>query len=215
MGSGKKKEETVAQEAAEKQGKKKEQQKPKGAAPKAEKIDENLKYIVRIAGTDLKGTKSVLSAIKGIRGVSFSFASYCINLLELDPKRKIGSLSDEETAKIEDLIKNPLKHGIPVFALNRRKDFETGEDIHLVGADWDFQVRQDIDNAKKLKSYVGIRHFYGLKLRGQRTGSRGAGQRGRSGKTVGVIRDKLLAAKAAAAKAEGETKGGSGSDKKK
>lgn len=191
-GKGKKSEEPKDARAEEKK-------KQKGApVKKQEKIDENLKYIVRIAGTDLKGTKSILSAIKGIRGISFSFASYCINLLDLDPKRKIGSLSDAETEKIEELIKNPLKFGIPVFALNRRKDLETGEDKHLVGADWDFSVRQDIDTLKKMRSYVGIRHFYGLKLRGQRTSSRGAGQRGRSGRTVGVIRDKLQAARAAA-----------------
>lgn len=210
MGSGKKKEETVAQEAeakadAKQEKKGKEAKKPSEKKP--EKIDENLKYIVRIAGTDLTGTKSVLSALNKIRGVSFNFAAYCINLLGLDQSKKVGSLSDEEVAKIEDVLKNPLKHGIPAFALDRRKDAETGEDRHLVGADWDFQVKQDIESAKKLKSYVGIRHFYGLKLRGQRTASRGANQRGRSGKTVGVIRDKLQAARAAAAKTEGEAAG--------
>jgi small subunit ribosomal protein S13 len=192
MGSGKKKEAEFLAEQEKKEAKK--EVKPKQAKP--EKVDENLKYIVRIAGTDLPGTKGLLSALNKIRGVSFNFATYCLNILNLEPNRKVGSLTDEESAKIEDVLKNPMKYGIPKFALDRQKDFETGEDKHLVGADWDFQV------AKKLKSYVGIRHFYGLKLRGQRTSSRGANQRGRSGKTVGVIRDKLIAAKAAATAAE-------------
>ncbi len=177
--------------------------------------EENLKYIVRIAGTDLMGTKSVRSALNKIRGVSFNFATICMTCLNLEPNRKIGSLSDEEVVNVEDFVKNPAKYGVPTFVFDRRKDPETGADIHLVGADWDFRVKQDIDNAKKLKSYVGIRHFYGLKLRGQRTGSRGAGQRGRSGKTVGVIRDKIAAARQAAAATEG-AKGAApaGGDKK-
>jgi small subunit ribosomal protein S13 len=173
--------------------------------------EENLKYIVRIAGTDLMGTKSIRASLNKIRGVSFNFGTICMNLLSLDPNRKVGSLEEDEVSKIEDLIKNPAKFKIPSFTYNRRKDSETGLDVHLVGADWDFQTKQDIENAKKLKSYVGIRHFYGLKLRGQRTGSRGAGQRGRSGKTVGVIRDKIVAAKQQAAAAEA---GKGGSEKK-
>jgi len=76
-----------------------------------------------------------------------------------------------------------LKFGIPNWMLNRRKDLETGKDLHLIGSDLEFRVKQDIEFMKSIKSWKGWRHSLGLKVRGQRTRTTG-----RTGRTVGVHR---------------------------
>jgi SSU ribosomal protein S13P len=68
---------------------------------------------------------------------------------------------------------------------NRRKDYETGIDLHLVTNDVIFYARNDIEREKKIKSWRGVRHALGLKVRGQRTRTTG-----RTGITVGVRKGK-------------------------
>ncbi|MEM4101177.1 MAG: 30S ribosomal protein S13, partial [Desulfurococcaceae archaeon] len=59
------------------------------------------------------------------------------------------------------------------------------EDIHLYGAQLLFYVKEDIEREKRIKSWRGIRHALGLKVRGQRTRTTG-----RLGVTVGVRKKK-------------------------
>jgi small subunit ribosomal protein S13 len=67
--------------------------------------------------------------------------------------------------------------------LNRRFDPSTGKNLHLIGADLELAVKEDIETMKRTKSWKGIRHALGLKVRGQRTRTTG-----RTGMTVGVSR---------------------------
>ncbi|MCD6591345.1 MAG: 30S ribosomal protein S13 [Candidatus Aenigmarchaeota archaeon] len=142
------------------------------------------KSIIRLGESNLDGNKRVSVALRGIKGVSFSFANAVAYVSGLGNKR-LGELSDEEIAKIEDIINNPSKHGIPSWLYNRRKDFETGENKHLTGSQLEITKKLDIDREKKLRSYRGVRHSLGLPVRGQRT--RGSFRKGR---TVGVSRKK-------------------------
>ena len=84
---------------------------------------------------------------------------------------------------IEDAVSNLGKYGVPAWYMNRRKDYAAGKDLHLIGADLIFAARQDIEREMKMKSWRGIRHSLGLKVRGQRTHTTG-----RIGPTVGVSR---------------------------
>lgn len=162
-------------------------------AAKPEKIDETLRYIVRMGGTDIDGRKPIRSALPKVRGIGMSFSNAIIKAMNLDGQKKLGKFTEEEVASIEQAIKKPEALGIPAFMFNRRRDFETGTDMHATSADLEVAFKRDVEFLKKIKSYRGIRHFYGIKLRGQRTGSRGAGMHGRSGKTIGVLRTKLMA----------------------
>jgi len=146
---------------------------------------EGFKHIVRIAGCDLDGTWKLLPALTRIKGVSFSFANAIVRVLELDPNVRLGWLSDREIEAIKDVIANPKKYGIPSFLYNRQRDLETGEDLHLVGADLEWRQRLDIERLKRIRCWRGWRHSLGLKVRGQRTRTTG-----RKGRTVGVIRRK-------------------------
>jgi len=128
-----------------------------------EKREERL---VRILSKDIEGKMKVYAGLTKIKGVSWAFSNSVCKILEIDKKRTIGSLTDEEIQKISDFIKNPE---IPKHILNRRKDIETGEDKHLTGTDLELRKDFDIKKLKKIKSYRGSRHLSGLPSRGQRT----------------------------------------------
>ena len=81
---------------------------------------------------------------------------------------KIGDLKDSQIEKIQEAIDNIGKNA-PNWMLNHRKDLETGKDIHLIGSDIDMRLRDEINILKKIRSYRGIRHERGLRVRGQRT----------------------------------------------
>ncbi|MHA1596704.1 MAG: 30S ribosomal protein S13, partial [Candidatus Asgardarchaeia archaeon] len=56
---------------------------------------------------------------------------------------------------------------------------------HLLGSDLILRINMDIQREKKLRSWRGMRHALGLKVRGQKTRTTG-----RTGRTVGVRRKK-------------------------
>ena len=140
---------------------------------------------MRIMGTDIPGDLKVVYGLALIKGVGVNLSYALCRLLGIDPNKRMGFLTDAEVEKIEKAIANPSAVGIPAWMLNRRKDYETGKDLHLVGADLIYYVKKDIEREKRIKSWRGIRHALGLKVRGQRTATTG-----RIGMTVGVKRRK-------------------------
>ena len=170
---------------------------------KSEPSTEEAQSIVRIIDKDVPGDTSIWKALTKVRGISFMLSSAICTVLDLDRSTKVGNLTPEQIAKIEDCAKNPAKYGIPPWLFNRRKDLESGEDKHLVSADLLLQKSFDIRFLKKIRCYRGIRHGKGLKVRGQRTRTTG-----RKGKTLGVKRKKKGAPSAAPAAPAKEEKGG-------
>jgi len=141
------------------------------------------KHIVRITDVDVPGELPLSWGLTWIKGVGYSFALAICRALGYDPRTRVGLLSDEDVVKIEEALRNPEKYGLPQWMLNRRKDYETGRDMHLVSADLIFYARQDIDREIRVRSWRGMRHAMGYKVRGQRTHTTG-----RTGVTVGVTR---------------------------
>ena len=133
-----------------------------------------------------------------IRGVGYIFANTILNVLKINPDQRIGYLSQEQIKSIEGIIKNPSTSSFPSWFLNRRKDVETGEDKHLITSDIAFTVRNDIEREKTSGSWRGIRHMFGLKVRGQRTRCTG-----RKGGAVGVAKGGKVTPTATAEGAEG------------
>lgn len=146
---------------------------------------QELKYFVRIANTDLDGNKPIGHSLTKIKGVSFMLSNAVCNALGLQKTKKTGYLSDAEAAKIDDLIKDPSKYKVPAWLFNRKKDPEDDVDRHLTGASLSFVEENDIKLMKKIRSYKGIRHSFGLPVRGQRTRSN---FRKNKGKVLGVKR---------------------------
>ena len=124
--------------------------------------------IIRILSKDIEGKMKIYPGLTNIKGVSWSLSNAVCKILKIDKNRKIGSLTDEEIKTISEFIKNPK---VPKYLINRRTDFETGEDKHLVGSDLDLRTEFDIKRLKKIKNYKGYRHMSGLPVRGQRTRS--------------------------------------------
>ncbi len=129
--------------------------------------------IVRIFSTNIDGNKKAGIGLTKIRGIDVMFSNAVLNVAGIPFDRKIGELSEEEIKKIEEIVKSPSKYNIPSFLYNRRKDPETGEDTHVVGSELRFQNDFDIRRMKRIRSYVGLRHSWHLKVRGQRTKSTG------------------------------------------
>lgn len=139
------------------------------------------KHIVRLAGQDLDGTKRVVYALTKIRGVNIRLADAIVRKIQVPPDKRLGFLSESEIRRIEEAIVNISSYDIPRWLFNRRKDLESGKDLHLITSDLELRRKEDIEREQAMKSWRGYRHSYGLKVRGQKTRTTG-----RKGRVVGV-----------------------------
>ncbi len=149
---------------------------------------EEFKHLVRIANTDLDGNKKIADAMRKIKGINFAFSNMICKLVGVDKAKKTGNLLDSEIKKLDEAVRRPEGFGAPSWMLNRRRDYETGKDKHLLSSDLALTKDNDIKMLKKIKSYRGMRHAFGLPVRGQRTRSN---FRRNKGKVTGVQKKKV------------------------
>ena len=142
--------------------------------------DSDFKYIIRIANSDVSGEEQLANALTSIRGIGPRISNAIVQKLKLDPNKLAGKLDDKNVVDIENAIMN-LNDYVPDWLLNRQKDYDTGENIHSVSVELKMTHDEDLNRMKKVKSYKGIRHASGHKVRGQRTYSNG-----RKGLALGV-----------------------------
>jgi small subunit ribosomal protein S18e len=84
------------------------------------------------------------------------------------------------------LVNTPsLDYGIPKWFLNRQKCIKDGTYSQLIANMVDTRLREDLERMKKARQHRGLRHYLGVKVRGQKTKSTG-----RTGKTLGVTKKK-------------------------
>src|SRR5712691_4565658 len=90
--------------------KKKEEPKEEPKAPRAPKklegVKEDFRYIVRMANTDLDGTRSVGYALTAIPGVGVRVAEAVADLAGVPRAERLGNLSEEQTDKIVATLGN-------------------------------------------------------------------------------------------------------------
>lgn len=183
----------------------------KGKAPKGEgapgtpkkavkKIPDNpdFRYIVRLANSDLDGTRATGLALTGVRGVGLRMAEVVCKVAGVNAAEMIGNLPETTVDGIEQVL-GQLPQKLPPWMLNHPRDYAAGETHHLVGGDLETARRDDVNLMKMIRSYRGVRHERGQKVRGQRTRSNG-----RTGMAAGVL--KKAAKEAAAAKGGAEEK---------
>jgi small subunit ribosomal protein S13 len=140
-------------------------------------------HIIRIVGNDIPGERKIVVGLTQIKGIGYNFATAIVDILKINPNSNVGYLTESEAQAIEKLITDPSSANIPSWFFNRRKDIETGKDIHILTSDVDFTLRNDIERERITNSWRGYRHMYGLKVRGQRTRCTG-----RKGGAVGVAK---------------------------
>ena len=167
----------------------------------------NFKHIVRVANVDIQGNKLLRIALTEIKGIGINLADIICITAGIERTEKAGNLSEEQVKKLNQVVENLAAHGLPAWLFNRRRDYDTGADIHLLTGNISFYRENDIKRMKKIKSLKGIRHGKGLPVRGQRTKSH---FRTNKGKVVGVAKKKV-----APATAEGGKKDAGKKDAKK
>jgi len=152
------------------------------ATPMAIVLNEGeFRYILRILNTNIDGKQKVAYALTAIKGIGRRFANLVCKKAEVDLGKRAGQLTDEEVDRIVTIIQNPRQFKIPDWFLNRRKDIRDGKYQQLVSNNLDFKLREDLDRMRKVRLHRGLRHFWGIRVRGQKTKTTG-----RHGKTVGV-----------------------------
>ncbi|MFW9890354.1 MAG: 30S ribosomal protein S13 [Candidatus Thorarchaeota archaeon] len=149
-------------------------------------MSEEYRHIVRVAGRDIDGQENLLQGLTRISGVGLRLSKAILLQLKLDPYGRLGYLTDGQITEIEKIVRDPVGIGFPHWYVNRPRDRTSGRNLHLTGPDLDFAHRSDIDRLKRIRSWRGVRHSLGLKVRGQHTRTTGRG-----GAAVGVSRKKL------------------------
>ncbi|PNX45723.1 MAG: 30S ribosomal protein S13, partial [Thermoplasmata archaeon M11B2D] len=150
----------------------------------------NFNYIVRIVNTDINGENNIVQGLTQIKGIGRHMATFIADTAGVDRKIKFGNLPEPEIERLKEVLEN-LDEYAPTWMLNYRKDMYTGENIHLISTDITSRLRDDINMMKMIRSYRGVRHELGLKVRGQRSSSNG-----RKGLALGVSKRREASASA-------------------
>ena len=154
------------------------------ARPKEEELGDDFSYILRMADTDMDGQKTLATALTAVRGVGPRTAIQICKNTGFDPASLAGHLSAEEQESLRVAIEG-YAETVPLWMLNRQRDLETGDELHLTGQQVSLTLEDDINRLRTMKCYRGVRHSSGNKVRGQRGRSNGRG-----GLTLGVSRKK-------------------------
>ncbi|MBS3761470.1 30S ribosomal protein S13 [Halodesulfurarchaeum sp.] len=145
-----------------------------------EEADEDIRYFVRIGQTDLDGTKSVERALTEMKGIGRRAARVIADVADVDRTATFGTLDDDRIDTVVEAVEDYDTH-VPDWLTNRQNDFYTGESGHLTGSEVELTRDEDINRMRMIRSYRGVRHERGQKVRGQRTKSTG-----RTEGTIGV-----------------------------
>ncbi len=169
---------------------------PGAKTPKFVPDNPNFRYIVRVANSDLDGTRPVALALTGVSGVGLRIAEIACRIAEVPANERIGNLPEPTVEGLEQVLQT-LPTKVPSWIVDHRSEPVLGESLHLIGPDLDTRRRDDVNVMRMVRSYRGVRHERGQKVRGQRTRSNG-----RTGMAAGVIKKAAKEAAAAAGKTE-------------
>ncbi|GCC18611.1 hypothetical protein chiPu_0021691, partial [Chiloscyllium punctatum] len=118
-------------------------------------------------------------------GVGRRYAHVVLRKADIDLSKRAGELSEDEVERIITIMQNPRQYKIPDWFLNRQKDVKDGKYSQVLANGLDNKLREDLERLKKIRAHRGLRHFWGLRVRGQHTKTTG-----RRGRTVGVSKKK-------------------------
>ena len=167
---------------------------PTGKAAKFVPDNPNFRYIVRVSNTDLDGTRPVALALTGVRGVGLRLAEVACQIANVNARERIGNLPEPTVEGIETTL-GALPTKVPMWMVNHPHEPLLGQTLHYFGPDLETRRRDDVNQMKMIRSYRGVRHERGQKVRGQRTRSNG-----RTGMAAGVMKKAAKEAAAAAGK---------------
>ncbi|KAJ2955535.1 hypothetical protein NQZ79_g8462 [Umbelopsis isabellina] len=142
-------------------------------------------HILRLLNTNVDGKNKIMVALTSIKGVGRRYANIACKKADVDLNKRAGELSNEELERIVTILQNPSQYKIPNWFLNRQKDIVDGKYSQVLSNGLDNKMREDLERLKKIRAHRGLRHYWGLRVRGQHTKTTG-----RRGRTVGVSKKK-------------------------
>mmetsp|Transcript_16120 Transcript_16120/g.31148 ORF Transcript_16120/g.31148 Transcript_16120/m.31148 type:complete len:150 (+) Transcript_16120:51-500(+) len=137
----------------------------------------DFQHILRILNTNIDGRVKVMHSLTSIKGIGRRFANLICKKAEISLDKRAGELKPDEIERLVALISNPLHFRVPKWFLNRQHDYKTGKYSQVVANQLEQKLREDIERLKKMRNHRGIRHYWGIKVRGQHTKT--TGRRGR------------------------------------
>ncbi|KAD3338253.1 hypothetical protein E3N88_33774 [Mikania micrantha] len=143
--------------------------------------NEDFQHILRVQNTNVDGKQKIMFAMTSIKGIGRRFANIVCKKADVDMNKRAGELSSAEIDNLMTIVANPRQFKIPDWFLNRKKDYKDGKYSQVTSNALDMKLRDDLERLKKIRNHRGLRHYWGLRVRGQHTKTTG-----RRGKTVGV-----------------------------
>merc|ERR1711976_5688 len=148
-------------------------------------IPEKFQHILRVMNTNIDGRRKIAFALTAIKGIGRRYSHVVCKKADVDLSKRAGELSDEEVEKVITIMSNPRQYKIPDWFLNRQKNVKDGKYGQVMSNVLDSKIREDLERLKKIRAHRGLRHYWGLRVRGQHTKTTG-----RRGRTVGVSKKK-------------------------
>ncbi|CAO3646496.1 unnamed protein product [Mucor fragilis] len=145
----------------------------------------HFQHIIRLLNTNVDGRVKIQIALTSVKGVGRRFANIACKKADIDLTKRAGELSSEELERIVTILQNPAQYKIPAWFLNRQKDIVDGKSSQVISNVLDTKYRDDLERLKKIRNHRGLRHYWGVRVRGQHTKTTG-----RRGRTVGVSKKK-------------------------
>ena len=121
--------------------------------------------MARIAGVDLPNEKRLDIALTYLYGVGRANVRGILTKANLDPSRRMKTLTDDEVGKLTKIIEKEM----------------------MVEGDLRRTIGDNVKRLVEIKSYRGMRHSRRLPVRGQRTSTNARTKRGKR-MTVGALK---------------------------
>ena len=118
--------------------------------------------MARIAGINIPLNKRVEIGLTYIYGIGRPTSNEILAELGIEPDRKVRDLTDDEVAKLRDIIDRD----------------------HVVEGDLRRERSQNVKRLMEIGAYRGLRHRRGLPVNGQRTKTNARARKGPRGTTV-------------------------------
>jgi small subunit ribosomal protein S13 len=122
-----------------------------------------------VLGVNLPGNKSVRIGLNAFYGIGNKTSRIICHRLNINPQYRVNELTDLQI----NLLVKQIKY-------------------YTIDMDLKKKIKGNIDKLISIKCYRGLRHSYGLPVRGQRTRSNGRTQRSLSNKFTKTLKVKSL-----------------------
>merc|ERR1711959_244140 len=132
--------------------------------------------MIRLLNTNVNGKEKIVFALTKIRGIGRRFSEIICKKGEINLTKRAGEFTVQGLEKLMEIVSNPREYKIPSWFMNHSKDRKSGTTSQITVSQIDGVMRETLERLKKLRSHRGIRHCWGVRVRGQhtKTNSRGS-----------------------------------------